>query len=233
MKKKQILKNIEKNTKDNKSKGEKDVFFKFITTLVVLVLLGILVYFLIGVFYTKEIDFKSDNKKDTKEDVTIDNSTITLGQIFDQAEDEYYVLVYDVNDDKSIIPTWMQVFTSNNSKATIYKVDSKSKFNANYLTDDNSNTNPQKPKTDIYTKIQNKALDHDVKRKQKEAERKEKLTKLKNAAKAATSGQRNDLKKEQDFTKEIDKWDDNRRKKFLLKPGFRHRIFKANCEKFE
>ena len=55
MKKKQILKNIEKNTKDNKSKGEKDVFFKFITTLVVLVLLGILVYFLIGVFYTKEI----------------------------------------------------------------------------------------------------------------------------------------------------------------------------------
>ena len=54
MKKKQILKNIEKNTKDSKSKGEKDVFFKFITTLVVLVLLGILVYFLIGVFYTKE-----------------------------------------------------------------------------------------------------------------------------------------------------------------------------------
>ena len=93
MKKKQILKNIEKNTKDSKSKGEKDVFFKFITTLVVLVLLGILVYFLIGVFYTKEIDFKSDNKKDTKGDVTIDNSTITLGQIFDQSEDEYYVLV--------------------------------------------------------------------------------------------------------------------------------------------
>ena len=54
MKKKQILKNIEKNTKDNKSKGEKDVFFKFITTLVVLVLLGILVYFLIGVFYDFE-----------------------------------------------------------------------------------------------------------------------------------------------------------------------------------
>lgn len=163
MKKKQILKNIEKNTKDNKSKGEKDVFFKFITTLVVLVLLGILVYFLIGVFYTKEIDFKSDNKKDTKEDVTIDNSTITLGQIFDQAEDEYYVLVYDVNDDKSIILTWMQVFTRNNSKATIYKVDSKSKFNANYLTDDNSNTNPSsysdlKVKSPTLIKINNKKV---------------------------------------------------------------------------
>ena len=55
MKKKQILKNIEKNTKDNKSKGEKDVFFKFITTLVVLVLLGILVYFLM---ITKKIQKK-------------------------------------------------------------------------------------------------------------------------------------------------------------------------------
>ena len=51
MEKKQILKNIEKNTKDNKSKGEKDVFFKFITTLVVILLLGILLYFIIGLFY--------------------------------------------------------------------------------------------------------------------------------------------------------------------------------------
>mgnify|MGYP004578836663 CR=1 FL=1 len=161
MKKKQILKNIEKNTKDSKSKGEKDVFFKFITTLVVLVLLGILVYFLIGVFYTKEIDFKSDNKKDTTEDVTIDNSTITLGQIFDQSEDEYYVLVYDVNDDKSIIPSWLSIFESKNSNATIYKVDSKNKFNSEFLTNENGNKNATtysdlKVKSPTLIKINNK-----------------------------------------------------------------------------
>jgi hypothetical protein len=126
-----------------------------------------------------------------------------------------YSMLYEVTDEDQ--------FKSNKATSNNDSEDSK---NDNNESKDNSNTNPQKPKTDIYTKIQNKALDHDVKRKQKEAERKEKLTKLKNAAKAATSGQRNDLKKEQDFTKEIDKWDDNRRKKFLLKPGFRHRIFK-------
>ena len=58
------MKNIEKNSKNNIKKGEKDSFFKFITTLMVMILIFILVYFLIGVFYTKEIDFKSD--KDTK-----------------------------------------------------------------------------------------------------------------------------------------------------------------------
>ena len=38
----------------------------------------------------------SFNKKDTKENskVTIDNNTILAGEIFDQKEDEYYVLVY-------------------------------------------------------------------------------------------------------------------------------------------
>ena len=51
----------------------------------------------------------------------------------------------------------------NNSKATIYKVDSKSKFNANYLTDDNSNTNPSsysdlKVKSPTLIKINNKKV---------------------------------------------------------------------------
>lgn len=141
MSKKQILKNMEKNSKNTKSKIEKDTFFKFVTTLLVFVLIIILVYFILGVFYTKEIDFNSDDEEETEE-VTIDNSTITLGQLFDQSDDEYYVLIYDVNDDKSIIPTWLSVFESNNSDATIYTVDSENKFNANYIVEENSNTSP-------------------------------------------------------------------------------------------
>ena len=161
MTKKKILKNIKKNKDVNETKNEKDTFFKFITTLVVLLLIFILVYFLIGLFYTKEINFKSDDKKSNKEEIDIDNSTITLGQLFDQAEDEYYVLIHDVNDKKSIIPTWMQVFLNNNSTSTIYEVDSKNKFNSNYIVDSNSNTNPSsysdlKVKSPTLIKIKNK-----------------------------------------------------------------------------
>ena len=163
MSKKQIMKNIEKNSKNNIKKGEKDSFFKFITTLMVMILIFILVYFLVGVFYTKEIDFKSDKDNESKDEVTVDNSTITLGQLFDQSQDEYYVLVYDVNDDKSIIPSWLSIFESKNSNATIYKVDSKNKFNSEFLTNENGNKNATtysnlKVKSPTLIKINNKSI---------------------------------------------------------------------------
>lgn len=141
MSKKQILKNMEKNSKKNISSSEKDTFFKFITTLVILILVMILVYFLIGVFYTKEIDFKSDDEEETEE-VSVDNSTITLGQLFEQSDDEYYVVVYDVNEENSVVATWFSIFKSNNSDASVYTVDSKNKLNSRYLTEDESNNAP-------------------------------------------------------------------------------------------
>lgn len=141
MSKKQILKNMEKNSKKNISSSEKDTFFKFITTLVILILVMILVYFLIGVFYTKEIDFKSDDEEETEE-VSVDNSTITLGQLFEQSDDEYYVVVYDVNEENSVVATWLSIFKSNNSDASVYTVDSKNKLNSRYLTEDESNNAP-------------------------------------------------------------------------------------------
>lgn len=85
---------------------------------------------------------------------------------------------------------------------------------------------PTKPKTDLATKIQNKALDHAAKDEERLAKSKEKTQKLKNAANAVSSTPKrvsDDLKK---FVQDFDKWDDNRRKEFLLKPGYRHKIVK-------
>lgn len=96
--------------------------------------------------------------------------------------------------------------------------------------DNNTSTNdsdiPQKPKEDFSTKIQNKALDHDAKRVEKKAIKDEKHNKLKSAGKAITAGPRGWLDNIKNFGKKFDKMDENRRKEFFLKPGFRHRIFK-------
>lgn len=84
----------------------------------------------------------------------------------------------------------------------------------------------KKPKTDVATKIQNKALDRAAKDEAKLAKQKETTQKLKNAANAVSSTPKrvgDDLKK---FVSDFDKWDDNRRKEFLLKPGYRHKIMK-------
>lgn len=84
----------------------------------------------------------------------------------------------------------------------------------------------KKPKEDFATKLQNKALDHDAKRQEKKAIKDEKNTKLKNAGKAMAAGPKGWVDNVKNFTRKFDKMDDNRRKKFFLTPGYRHRLFK-------
>lgn len=138
MGKKQILKNIEKDRKDSSLKEQKDNYFKFITTLAILLIIFILSYFIIGLFYTKEIDFNKD-EEETKEEVNVDNKTIMLGQMFDQSEDEYYVLIYNMEDDSSMIPSWQSTYESSDDALTLYKVDSSKKFNSKYIVKSDSN----------------------------------------------------------------------------------------------
>lgn len=140
MSKKQILKNIQKDRKDNSLKEEKDNYFKFVTTLAILLIIFILSYFLIGFFYTKEIEFDKD-KEEAKEEVNVDNKTIMIGQMFDQSEKEYYVLIYDVSDENSNISSYESIYSSKEGAITLYKVDSSKKFNSNYIVKTNGNKN--------------------------------------------------------------------------------------------
>lgn len=85
---------------------------------------------------------------------------------------------------------------------------------------------PKKPKSPITKRIQNKALDTDANLRKKEAEAEEKIDELKTAGKAISYHPKM-LKEKMDKTiYDFDKWDDNRRKEFLLKPGYRHKLFK-------
>lgn len=141
MSKKQILKNIEKNSKNNIKKEGKDSYFKFVTTLAVMLLLFVLTYFLIGVFYTKEIDFKSDEETEETEDISVDNSVIMLGQLLEQHDEEYYVLIYDFDDEVLSVSSWLDVYKYSDNALTVYKVDSNKKFNSKYIVSENSNPN--------------------------------------------------------------------------------------------
>lgn len=162
MSKNKIIKKMKKNTRSTIEKNEKDIFFKFVTVLTIIILMFILVYFFIGVFYTKEINFNNKNNNNDNDTIDIDNSMITLGQLFDQPQNEYYVLIYDINDKKSVIPTWLSIFESKNN-TTIYRIDSKNKFNSKYLTTDDGNNNVSsysnlKVKSPTLIKINNKTV---------------------------------------------------------------------------
>lgn len=134
------MKNIQKDKKNNRANSEsRDNYFKFITTLTILLILFILTYFIMGLFYTKEIDL--NKKEDKKEEVNIDNKTIMLSQLFEQSKDEYYVLIYDVSDKDSLVKAWISIYENSDGALTLYRVDSSKKFNSNYIVEENSNKN--------------------------------------------------------------------------------------------
>ena len=100
MNRKQVLKDMKKKKKEKNFEEETNYVSRFILYLLIFLILLIIGYLIIGIFVNKTISF---NKKDTKETskVTIDNNTILAGEIFDQKEDEYYVLVYNKNEENS------------------------------------------------------------------------------------------------------------------------------------
>lgn len=140
MSRKQLLKNL-KQSKDERTEEKKDNYFIFITTLAILLIVFLLSYFGLGIFYTKEIDLKKETKEE-KQEINIDNKVIMAGQIFDQSKDEYYVLVYDTTDKVSSISTYKSMYESKDNALEIFTVDSSKKFNSRYLTDKDSNKNP-------------------------------------------------------------------------------------------
>ena len=85
---------------------------------------------------------------------------------------------------------------------------------------------PKKPKMSLTRKIQTKALDTDANLRKKEAKAGEKVDELKSAGKALSYHPKMVKDKVDKTISDFDKWDDNRRKEFLLKPGYRHKIFK-------
>lgn len=137
---KQILKNMKKERKLRNSYVEDNdnIITRFVGTIFGVLLVLVLSYLLIGIFVTKTIKFGKDAEEPTS--VTIDNSTILIGNTFNQKEEEYLVIVYDINnkDDKTI-ENWLSYYKGKHSDVTVYKVDSKNKMNAKYIVDKDSN----------------------------------------------------------------------------------------------
>ncbi len=141
MNRKKMIKELKKNKKNNKEITEENYINRFIGTIFGLIIISIIGYFLVGVFLTKSIDLKKEDKKEEKTEVTIDNDVILLGNIFSLKDSSYYVLVYDKENKDSLLKNWVSDFQSNNEEK-MYIVDSENKLNAKYIVEKDSNKNP-------------------------------------------------------------------------------------------
>lgn len=98
---------------------------------IILVLIILVLYIFSGLFFTKEL------KKPNKENQNNISNSIIAKSIFNQSEEEYYVYFYDfTNEDSNISET----INSKLSNKKIYRVDTSSALNANYVSE-SSNKN--------------------------------------------------------------------------------------------
>ena len=159
MNRKQIMKDMKNKKRDKLIKEEENYVNRFVFAIFSILVTLIIGYLMIGIFVNKTITFNKD--KDKKEEIVIDNSTILAGEIFDQSESEYYVLIYDKSDEKNILSNWKSAYESKDNALKVYVVDSSKKLNSNFLVEKESNTNPTgyndlKIKSPTLIKISNK-----------------------------------------------------------------------------
>lgn len=158
VKKEDKIKKVEKKNKvkDKKKKNyvskgdsffeQNEDFINLIKILVAIVLLVGIVYFVVA-FLNGE--FKSDKKAEDEEDTveTIQNDKILASSIFDKADYEYYVLIYDGSS------AWADYYNmiyenyasiEDENVLPLFWVDLSNKFNEDVVSDDETNPNAQK-----------------------------------------------------------------------------------------
>lgn len=144
MNRKQVLKNAKNKKKEKNNIEEENLFNRLVGILAFTLIIIILGYLFVGIFINKTIIFGDKKDKEEESEVKIDNTTILAGEIFDQKENSYLVLIVDKSDKNSILLDWSSYYSSNNDDALkIYTVDSSKKLNANFIVKKDSNTSPQ------------------------------------------------------------------------------------------
>ena len=99
----------------------------------IFVIVGVfaIIYLLSALFITKELDWFNRNKEENTEDGT-NSGAILASAIFNQKEEEYYVYFYDF-DEKQEDSAITSLVDSKLSDSKVYKVNTKSALNANYV----------------------------------------------------------------------------------------------------
>lgn len=131
-----------RKNKNIKRQEELDTSIKGSTVIKIVIFVGILLlvlYYVLAVFVTKEIDVSGGDKSDTNQNSNTSNvsNRILASNIFEQKESVYYVYFYDFTEEDNNIASAM----SSKSDWKIYRVDTSSSLNQNYVTEESGNTN--------------------------------------------------------------------------------------------
>lgn len=172
MKKRKIKPQI---IKSNKVLGETDEYKKLLILIGIIALVFITFYILTLVFTKDKNDdiFKAD--LDASE---IQYDEIIVGTMFNQNNDQYYVLLEEKNDPYlDLFKGYITSYNSATKKSKIYTIDLSNGFNSKYISDKNSfNKNNFKVKGTTLIKIKNGEISYHYENKTKIYEQLKKMS---------------------------------------------------------
>lgn len=105
-----------------------------------IVLILLVLYYVLAVFVTKELDVSGGRGNNSSEVNSVSNGVankILASGIFNQSEESYYVYFYDFNDEDESISSAI----GRKSDWKIYRVDTSNSLNSKYVTEDAGNAN--------------------------------------------------------------------------------------------
>jgi len=114
----------------------------------------------------------------------------------------------------------------NNDDDEDTEIEDSNKVTSKDLPDDGPGKKPRKPKEGILSKTRNKVMDINVAAKKKAGKLRQLGKEVGGVGKAILKIPKGIIQKIKNIGENFDKWDDNRRKEYMSKPGFRKRVFR-------
>ena len=128
-----------KKNKNIKKREEIDTTIKgstLIKLIIGVVLILFVLYYVVAIFITKEIEVSWGNDSASDNVASSVENKIIAKNVFNQSEIEYYVYFYDFADSDENIENAIGL-----ADAIVYRVDTGSALNKNYVTEDDGNRN--------------------------------------------------------------------------------------------
>ena len=121
---------------DKEKLTESNQIKKYLLNIFVIVGVFAIIYLVSALFITKELNWFNKDSSEEKENGGVSNA-ILASAIFKQSEEEYYVYFYDFNEDEKDSKI-TNLVNSNLINDKVYKVNTKSAMNANYISEESN-----------------------------------------------------------------------------------------------
>ncbi len=137
-----MAKSKPKKIKQEKYRSEEQLeMIRFIRILIIVIIIILGIYFFTRIFVTKDLLNNNDEEREITEG-TVNYTRTLIGSMLNKPEEEYYVIIYNSEDIRSIYYSGIvSAYENNEEPLKVYYADLNNELNKKFYNSENSNLN--------------------------------------------------------------------------------------------